>query len=163
MDKNEILEYLTMQIDLLQRKAVELSDQRDEIDRQLENYKELMRYYRGVIEAEEGVGVHNRVSTVNRDDFIAEIIPGVSRESEIKSIPERITPGRRNIRWAILQIVKAADVPLKTKQVCHLLAEKYPDIANKSKNLLQTVETSLWKGWKQNLYKKTGKGLYRLK
>ncbi len=48
LDTSEILEYLTKQIDLLQRKAVELQEQHDEIERQLEGYKQLVRMYRGV-------------------------------------------------------------------------------------------------------------------
>ncbi len=61
MDRDEMLEYLTKQIDLLQRKAVELSEQHDEIDRQLKNYRQLIRMYRGVYESEAGVGLQNRL------------------------------------------------------------------------------------------------------
>ncbi len=61
MDRDEILEYLTRQIDLLQRKAVELSEQHDEIDKQLKSYRQLIRMYRGVYESEAGVGLQNRL------------------------------------------------------------------------------------------------------
>ena len=61
MNKDEILEYLTEQVDLLQRKAVELQEQHDEIERQLEGYKQLVRMYRGVYESEAGVGLLNRL------------------------------------------------------------------------------------------------------
>ena len=66
MDKDEVLEHLTNQIDLLQRKAVELEEQRDEIEKQLKSYKQLIRMYRGVYESEAGVGVQNRLP----DDII---------------------------------------------------------------------------------------------
>ena len=59
MDKDEILEYLTNQIDLLQRRAVELQEQHDEIEKQLKSYKQLIRMYRGVYESEAGVGLQN--------------------------------------------------------------------------------------------------------
>ena len=59
MDRDEILEYLTNQIDLLQRKAVELSEQHDEIEKELKGYKQLLRMYRGVYESEAGVGLQN--------------------------------------------------------------------------------------------------------
>ena len=61
MDTNEILEYLTKQIDLLQRKAVELQEQHDEVEKQLKAYKQLLRMYRGVYESEAGVGLLNRL------------------------------------------------------------------------------------------------------
>lgn len=61
MDTNEILEYLTKQIDLLQRRAVELQEHHDEIEKQLKSYKELVRMYRGVYESEAGVGLLNRL------------------------------------------------------------------------------------------------------
>jgi hypothetical protein len=61
MDKDEILQYLTQQIDLLQRKAVELQEQHDEIEKQLKAYKELFRAYRTVYESEAGVGLLNRL------------------------------------------------------------------------------------------------------
>jgi hypothetical protein len=61
MDIIEILEYLTKQIDLLQRKAVELQEQHDEIEKQLKSYKQLVRMYRGVYESEAGVGLQSRL------------------------------------------------------------------------------------------------------
>jgi hypothetical protein len=61
MDRDQILEYLTQQIDLLQRKAVELQEQHDEVERQLHAYKQLVRMYRGVYESEAGVGLQNRL------------------------------------------------------------------------------------------------------
>ena len=59
MNREEILEYLTERIDLLQRKAIELSEQHDEIEKELKGYKQLLRMYRGVYESEAGVGLQN--------------------------------------------------------------------------------------------------------
>jgi hypothetical protein len=61
MDRDEILEYLTQQIDLLQRRAVEISGQHDEIEKQLKAYRQLLWMYRGVYESEAGVGLQNRL------------------------------------------------------------------------------------------------------
>lgn len=61
MDKEELFEYLTQQIDLLQRKAVELTEQHDEIEKQIKGYRQLIRMYRGVYESEAGVGLQNRL------------------------------------------------------------------------------------------------------
>jgi hypothetical protein len=61
MDRDEILRYLTQQIDLLQRRVVELQEQHDEVEKQLHAYKQLVRMYRGVYESEAGVGLQNRL------------------------------------------------------------------------------------------------------
>jgi hypothetical protein len=61
MDKDEILQYLTQQINLLQTRAAELQGQYDKIEKQLKAYKELLRMYRGVYESEAGVGLLNRL------------------------------------------------------------------------------------------------------
>ncbi|MCL0057955.1 hypothetical protein M1N05_02680 [Dehalococcoidales bacterium] len=61
MDKDEILRYLTQQIDLLQRRTVELQEQHDEIEKQLKAYKKLFQAYRTVYESEAGVGLLNRL------------------------------------------------------------------------------------------------------
>jgi hypothetical protein len=63
MDTREILDYLTKQIDLLERKAMELREQHDEIEKQLNAYKQLVRMYRGVYESEAGVGLQNMLPT----------------------------------------------------------------------------------------------------
>ena len=63
MDKDQILQYLTQQIDLLQRRAIELQEQHDEVEKQLKAYKQLVRMYRGVYESEAGVGILNRLPT----------------------------------------------------------------------------------------------------
>ena len=76
MDKDEILQYLTSQVDMLQRKAVELQEQHDEIEKQLKAYKQLVRMYRGVYESEAGVGIQNRLpSEIMKilEDKLAEI------------------------------------------------------------------------------------------
>ena len=59
MDRYGIFEYLTNQIDLLQRKAVEPSEKHDEVEKQLKSYKRLIRMYRCVYESEDGVGLQN--------------------------------------------------------------------------------------------------------
>lgn len=61
MNRDEILQYLTSQVDILQRRAVELQEQHNEIEKQLKAYKQLVRMYRGVYESEAGVGLQNRL------------------------------------------------------------------------------------------------------
>jgi hypothetical protein len=85
MNRDEILEYLTQQIDLLQRKAVELQEQHDEIERQLNAYKHLVRMYRGVYESEAGVGLQN-------------VLPSQIMEILEKKLAEEETISRKNVK-----------------------------------------------------------------
>jgi len=85
VNKDQILQYLTEQIDLLQRKAVELQEQHDEIERQLNSYKQLVRMYRGVYESEAGVGLQNMLPSQ-----IVEILE--------KKLAEEETTSRKNVK-----------------------------------------------------------------
>jgi len=95
MSNEEILKYLTDQIDLLQRKAVELQEQHDEIEKQLKAYKELVRMYRGVYESEAGVGLQNRLPSQ-----IMEILERKLAEIEgpQKNVVKRKTRQRRRTK-----------------------------------------------------------------
>jgi len=66
---------------MLQRKAVELQEQHDEIEKQLKAYKQLVRMYRGVYESEAGVGLLNRLP--------AEIIEILEKKFADEEVPSR--------------------------------------------------------------------------
>jgi len=95
MSRDEILDYLTKQIDLLQRKAVELQEQHDEIAKQLKSYKQLIRMYRGVYESEAGVGLQNRIPTeimeILYDKLAAEETSSQKKKSKRKAKRTRKT------------------------------------------------------------------------
>jgi hypothetical protein len=90
MDRNEILEYITQQVELLQQKAVELQERHDDIEKQLNAYKQLLRMYRGVYESESGVGMQNRLPSE-----IMEIIQKKFTEEETCSQKKRKRKTRR--------------------------------------------------------------------
>jgi len=71
-----------LRVYLLQRKAVELQEQHDEIKRQLNSYKQLVRIYRGVYESETGVDLQN-------------ILPSQIMEILEKKLVEEETSSRR--------------------------------------------------------------------
>jgi len=87
MNRDEILEYLTRQIDLLQRKAVGLQEQHDEVEKQLKAYKQLVRMYRGVYESEAGVGLLNRLPSEIME--ILEKKLGAEEVSSTKSVKKK--------------------------------------------------------------------------
>jgi len=94
MDKDEILKYLTEQIDQLQRKAVELQEQHDEIEKQLTAYRQLVRMYRGVYESEAGVGLQNRLPAQILEIFEKKL----AEESPDKKTVKRKTRKRRRAK-----------------------------------------------------------------
>ncbi len=93
MDRDEILQYLTKQIDLLQRKAVDLSGQHDEVEKQLKSYRQLIRMYRGVYESEAGVGLQNRLPSQIME--ILEEKLSTEEASSKKSVNKKKTKRRR--------------------------------------------------------------------
>jgi hypothetical protein len=95
MDISEILEYLTKQINLLQRKAVEFQERHDEVEKHLNAYKQLLRMYRGVYESEAGVGLQNRLPSQ-----IIEILEKklVDEEASSKKNMKRKTKHRRKTK-----------------------------------------------------------------
>ena len=91
MDRDEFLQYLTDEADLLQIMTVELQEQHDEIEKQLKSYKQLVRMYRGVYESEAGVGILNRlpaeIMEILEKKFADEEAP--SRERAKRKIKKR--------------------------------------------------------------------------
>lgn len=87
MDRDAILQYLTQQIDLLQRRAVELQEQHDEVEKQLNAYKQLVRMYLGVYESEAGVGLLNRLPAEIME--ILERKPATEETSSKKNVKKK--------------------------------------------------------------------------
>jgi hypothetical protein len=72
-------------LSFLQRKAVELQEQHDEVERQLQAYKQLVRMYRGVYESEAGVGLQNR-------------LPSQIMEILEKKLADKETSSKKNVK-----------------------------------------------------------------
>jgi hypothetical protein len=90
MNKEEVLQYLTEQIDLLQKRAIDLQAQHDDVEKQLKAYKQLVKMYRGVYESEAGVGLQNRLP--------AEILEILEKKFGDEEAPLRNKPKRRRYR-----------------------------------------------------------------
>jgi len=134
MSPEEILKHLEQRVNLLQRRITELGEQREEIERQIKNYKELMRYYRGVYEAEQGVGVQGQISSeaIKRIEEALSAHPGVTTE--------RVKKRERTVTWAVFQILAKKDIPMRIEEICEVITQQYPDIAKGAKNLFHGVE-----------------------
>jgi len=138
MTTPEILKHLEERVKLLQAKVTNLSEQRTEIERQIEKYRELIKYYRAVYEAEAGVGLQNEVSLQSL---------GVDTTSQ----PPRAREG--TLTSAVFHIL-SQNSPMRIEKIAAAVVEKYPEIAKKTKNLTHTVEATCFRGYKRGIYER---------
>ena len=155
MTTEEVLKHLTERLDLLQRTVVRLTQDREKIDRQIRVYKELIRYYRAVFEAEHGVGKQ------------AELSPEIIRliEEEQITIPkslEKVTRSGWSVPKAIDEVLPT-DTGMHAKLVSDTIRKRYPDEARNIKNLDKTVGSALVRGYQQGKYERVARNTYRKK
>lgn len=156
MEEKDVLGHLEQRLTIIQAKTKDLLQQREEIDRQIKNYKELLRYYRGVYEAESGVGVQGQISpeTVKSlEQSIAE---------ELESIVEPTRKRNNTITWAVSEIL-AENSPLRVEQLVHFIMKRYPDIAEKAKDLFHSVEVACIRGTREEIYERVARRCYGIK
>lgn len=156
MDEKEVLGHLERRLTLIEAKIKDLLEQRDEIDRQIKKYKELMRYYRGVYEAETGVGVQGKISP----DAVQFIERSIALELESAVEPSK----KRNntITWAVSEIL-AENSPLRVEKLCELITRHYPDIAERAKDLFHSVEVACLRGVREGIYERVARRCYGIK
>jgi len=154
MDEN-LAHSLEIKIDLLQRRIVELNEQRAETERQIVNFKELLRNYRIVLEAEQGVGINQTVSAMQIIDSI------VGDKTKKTTLGNRKKP--HTLKWAIDQALAGSPEPMSTMEVAEFISQMYPEIANASRNLLHSIEAQIWRELKHHVYERVDKGRYKLK
>lgn len=155
MTTEEILKHLTERLDLLQRRVVQLTGQREEIDRQIHIFKELIRYYRAVYEAEHGVGKQAEISP----EIVRLIEEG---QIELPKSVEKVTRTGRSVPKAIDEVLSTGEV-LHAKQVEDIVRKEYPDVANNVKNLGKLVGSHLVRGHQKGKYERVAPNTYRKK
>lgn len=153
MSPEEILKYLEERVDSLQRKIAELSEQKEEIERLIKKYRELMRYYRGVYEAEAGVGIQGEVIP-----DVVESLEAIA-EPDLDELLEEIRGRGRNISWAISQVLSNSD-PLRVEEICERIAQHYPEIAKKPKNLFHSVEMACQRAFRDGILERVAPRRY---
>ena len=119
MEEKGVLGHLEQRLTLIQAKIKDLFEQRDEIDHQIKKYKELMRYYRGVYEAD-------------------------------------------TITWAVSEILTESS-PLRVEQIVQLIMKRYPDIADRAKDLFHSVEVACLRGVREGIYERVARRCYGIK
>ncbi len=156
MDEKEVLGHLEQRLTLIQAKIKDLLEQRDEIERQIKKYKELMRYYRGVYEAETGVGVQGQISP----EMVQSIEQSIAMELE--NALEASKKRSNTVTWAVSEIL-VENSPLRVEQLVQLIMKRYPDIAEKAKDLFHTVEVACLRGVREGIYERVARRCYGIK
>lgn len=156
MEEKEVLGHLEQRLTLIEAKIKDLLEQRDEIDRQIKKYRELMRYYRGVYEAETGVGVQGQISPETVQSIEHDLAVELERAAESSK--------KRNntITWAVSEIL-AENRPLRIERLCELITRRHPDIAERAKNLFHSVEVACLRGVREGIYERVARRCYGIK
>ena len=155
MTTEEVLKHLTERLDLLQRRVVQLTSQRDEIDQQIRIYKELVRYYRAVYEAEHGVGKQAEISP----EIIRLIEEGHIR---LPKRGEKVTRSGRSVPKAVDEILPT-NQGMHAKRVADAIRKDFPDVASNVKNLDKLVGAVLVRGFQKGKYDRVAPNTYRKK
>jgi hypothetical protein len=147
-------EELGQRIELLQRRVTELMEQQKAIERQIKAYKELIRHYRAVYEAEHGLGMEGQLTPTmieNLEKIIAEAESDKTTK-QYKSVPE-----------AVLEVLSEKKKALHATQVSKAVVQKYPDMEERVKDIGRQVVVALVRGTQQGLYEHVGRNIYQLK
>ena len=152
MTVEEIVQHLEQRLDLLQRRIVELTSQRDEIERQIKNYRDLIRYYRAVWEAEKGVGLQKELPP--------EVIRAIEEDMGALKETEQGEKKAQTISWAVKQILAQVGRPMRLEAIERAILEQYPDIAKKSKNLYHSIEAQCLRARQEGIMRKVAPRCY---
>lgn len=154
MEEPKLKEQIGRRLELLHQRINELIEQQKVTERQIKAYKELVRHYHAVYEAEHGLGTAEELNP-EMIERLAQIItePEATKETKgYKSVPE-----------AVLEILSEKTDSFHAGQIANAIVEKYPAIEEQVKNIEKRVVVALVRGVQQGLYERVGRNIYRLK
>lgn len=150
----ELKEQVGQRLELLHRRINELIEQQKVTERQIKAYKDLVRHYHAVYEAEHGLGMEGQLEPelIERlEQIITEAEP-VKETKQYKSIPD-----------AVLEVLSEKPDALHASQIAKVVIQKYPTIEERVKDIQKRVVVALVRGVQQGLYERVGRNIYRLK
>lgn len=156
MEEKEVLGHLEQRLTLIQAKIKDLLDQKGKIELEIRKFKELMRYYRGVYEAETGVGIQKQISP----DAVESIKHDLAMELE--AAPQATKKRNNTITWAVSEILSESS-PLRVEQLVQIIVKRCPDIAKKAKDLFHSVEVACLRGVREGIYERVARRCYAIK
>lgn len=152
MEKLE--EQMGQRLELLHRRINELMEQQKATERQIKAYKELVRHYHAVYEAEHGLGMEKQL-----EPEIIERLERILSEAE----PVKETKGYKSIPDVVLEVLSEKTDALHASEIAKAITQKYPAIEEQVKNIEKRVVVALVRGVQQGLYERVGRNIYKLK
>ncbi len=143
-----IIDSLTKRVELLQAKIQELMEQQQEIQLQINHYKNLLRQYRSVMEAEH-LGLQP-----------PESIEAETRETV--NIPIAVR-NPSTVAEAVRQVMSQhMGEPLRVSQVFDLVQKQYPNLQGRVRvdSIYGAVTYALHRGVNEGLWRKVRSGIY---
>lgn len=150
----ELKEQVGQRLELLHRRISELMEQQKATERQIKAYKDLVRHYHAVFEAEHGLGMEGQLEpeTIERLEHIINESESTKETKGYKSVPD-----------AVLEILSEKTDALHAREIARAVVQKYPSIEEQVKNIEKRVVVALVRGVQQGLYERVGRNIYRLK
>ena len=151
--EDELKEKLRQRLELLHRRINELTEQQKATEKQIKAYKELVRYYHAVYEAEYGLGMEK--------DLEPELLEKLERI--VTEEPEEVKKQYKSVPEAVIEVLVEKAQPLHANEIAKEVIQKYPDIENRVKDIERQVVVALVRGVQQDMYERVGRNIYRLK
>ena len=150
----DLREQVGQRLELLHRQINQLMEQQKATERQIKAYKDLVRYYHAVYEAEHGLGMEGQL-----EPEVIERLERIMNEAE----PAKEIKGYKSVPDAVLEILSEKTDALHASQIAKAVIQKYPAIEERIKDVQKRVVVALVRGVQQDLYERVGRNIYKLK
>ena len=154
-DKELVVTHLSQRLQLILAKVTELTEQKEELERQIASLKVLFKHYRAVYEAEQLVGAEGKLIV----ETIRAIEEKLGKERGLE-VASGDTP--TSVAEAVAEIL-ALGQPLHAKIIAEKVVKKYPDIQIRIKNLPKQVVAVLVRGYQIGKYDRVGPNTYKVR
>ena len=151
---SELKEEIGKRLELLHHQIDELVEKQKATERQLRAYRELVRHYHAVYEAEHGLGMQGQL-----EPEMIEKLERIITETE----PIEETTGFKSMPSAVLEILTEKADAMHASEISKLVVERYPAVKERIKDIQKRVVISLIRGVQQGLYERVARNTYKLK
>lgn len=154
----ELKEQIGQRLELLHQRINKLIEQQKATERQIKAYKQLVRHYHAVYEAEHGLGMEGELTP----EVIEKLERLIIEEEPVRERPKE-TKQYKSTPNAVLEILSGNTESLHTNEITKAVVGKYPIIGERIKDVEKRVVVALVRGVQQGLYERAGRSMYRLK
>lgn len=147
-------EQVGQRLELLHRQINQLMERQKATERQIKAYKDLVRHYHAVYEAEHGLDMEGQL-----EPEVIERLERIMNEAE----PAKETKEYKSVPDAVLEILSERTDALHASEIAKAVIELYPAIEERIKDVQKRVVVALVRGVQQDLYERVGRNIYKLK